>query len=59
MENNELDLESDPITIYRSTIREEEMKTGEKSAKPYEVSPEVASSDPDVKKIQLLSRLSN
>ncbi|KAJ3254482.1 hypothetical protein HK103_007118 [Boothiomyces macroporosus] len=53
LENNDLDLESDPIAIYKATIREEEIRTGEKSAKPYDVTAEVAAADPDVKNIQM------
>ncbi|KAJ3272520.1 hypothetical protein HDV01_005471 [Terramyces sp. JEL0728] len=53
LENSDLDLESDPIAIYKATIREEEIRTGEKSAKPYDVTAEVAAADPEVKTIQM------
>ncbi|KAI8914600.1 hypothetical protein EDD86DRAFT_186564 [Gorgonomyces haynaldii] len=50
--DNELELETEPVAIYKQLIRNEELKTGEKSAKPYDVTPQDASQDEDVKKIQ-------
>lgn len=47
-----MDLESDPIAIYRSLIREEESRTGEKSSRPYDVTAAVAAQDPGVQKVQ-------
>ncbi|KAH9264778.1 hypothetical protein BASA83_011746 [Batrachochytrium salamandrivorans] len=38
LNDNELELDSDPIAIYKAQIRAEESRTGEKSTKPYEVS---------------------
>ncbi|KAJ2762710.1 iqgap- protein, partial [Coemansia nantahalensis] len=38
IEDAELDLESDPLVIYRTLIREEESRTGEKSRRPYDIS---------------------
>ncbi|KAJ3092687.1 hypothetical protein HK102_004149 [Quaeritorhiza haematococci] len=47
-----LDLEVDPISIYKALIREEESRTGEKSSRPYDVTPTVAAADPEVRKKQ-------
>jgi hypothetical protein len=59
MSDSSLELETDPLSIYKNLIRQEELNTGEKSAKPYDVTMEVAQQDPDVKRIQLenLSKL--
>ncbi|KAJ2761591.1 iqgap- protein, partial [Coemansia nantahalensis] len=45
IEDAELDLESDPLVIYRTLIREEESRTGEKSRRPYDISREDALND--------------
>ncbi|KAI8893533.1 hypothetical protein BC833DRAFT_624784 [Globomyces pollinis-pini] len=52
LQNNELDLDTDPISIYRSKLREEENRTGEKSSRSHDVTAEVASADPEVKETQ-------
>ncbi|KAH9263879.1 hypothetical protein BASA83_012698 [Batrachochytrium salamandrivorans] len=52
LNDNELELDSDPIAIYKAQIRAEESRTGEKSTKPYEVSLQQANQDPDVKETQ-------
>ncbi|KAL2916115.1 iqgap-related protein [Polyrhizophydium stewartii] len=52
LNDNTLELESDPIAIYKSQIRDEELRTGEKSTKPYDVTPQQATQDPDVKRVQ-------
>ncbi|KAJ2503069.1 iqgap- protein, partial [Coemansia sp. RSA 1972] len=41
----ELDLESDPLVIYRTLIREEESRTGEKSRRAYDITREDALND--------------
>ncbi|KAJ2370312.1 iqgap- protein [Coemansia sp. RSA 2610] len=45
IEDAELDLESDPLVIYRTLIREEESRTGEKSRRAYDISREDALND--------------
>ncbi|KAJ2850636.1 iqgap- protein [Coemansia brasiliensis] len=45
IEDPELDLESDPLVIYRTLIREEESRTGEKSRRAYDISREDALND--------------
>ncbi|TPX34547.1 hypothetical protein SmJEL517_g02831 [Synchytrium microbalum] len=47
-----LDLESDPTSIYKAIIRDEESRTGEASKRPYEVPPAQAAADEEVKKVQ-------
>ncbi|ORZ38843.1 hypothetical protein BCR44DRAFT_42807, partial [Catenaria anguillulae PL171] len=48
-----LDLETDPIQVYKLLIKEEESSTGQKSAKRYEVTKEEALKDPaTVERIQ-------
>ncbi|RKP07724.1 hypothetical protein THASP1DRAFT_30466 [Thamnocephalis sphaerospora] len=49
VENVELDLESDPLVIYRSLIREEESRTGVRSTRPYDVLREEALTDPETR----------
>ncbi|EGF77572.1 hypothetical protein BATDEDRAFT_91373 [Batrachochytrium dendrobatidis JAM81] len=53
LNDNQLELESDPIAIYKAQIREEESRTGEKSSKPYDVTAQQASQDVDVKEAQI------
>jgi Ras GTPase-activating-like protein IQGAP2/3 len=49
MENNELDLESDPIQIYRSAINNEELRTGQRSRRPADIPREEAIRDPETR----------
>ncbi|RKP27978.1 hypothetical protein SYNPS1DRAFT_26408 [Syncephalis pseudoplumigaleata] len=49
VENPELDLESDPLVIYRSLIREEESRTGVRSQRPYDVQREDALTDAETR----------
>jgi len=44
-------LESDPLVIYRQSIRDEESRTGEASTRPYDVGREEALKDPEVSKV--------
>lgn len=46
MEDDGLDLETDPCAIYRATINQEEMETGQRSQRPMEVSFHEALADP-------------
>ncbi|MCO5597450.1 hypothetical protein L7F22_051528 [Adiantum nelumboides] len=46
MEDDGLDLETDPCAIYRATINHEEMETGQRSQRPMEVSFHEALADP-------------
>lgn len=51
MEDDGLDLETDPSAIYRATINEEEMKTGQPSRRPLEVNFHEALADPNARVI--------
>lgn len=46
MDDDALDLETDPCAIYRATINQEEMETGQRSRRPMEVSFHEALADP-------------
>ncbi|KAJ3219368.1 hypothetical protein HDU67_001587 [Dinochytrium kinnereticum] len=48
MSDASLDLECDPLFIYKSLIREEESRTGEQSTRPYDATAAQAAQDPDV-----------
>ncbi|KAJ3121772.1 hypothetical protein HK098_003406 [Nowakowskiella sp. JEL0407] len=54
MQDSSLDLDSDPISIYKVLIREEESRTGEKSSRNLDATPQQAAADPEVSKIQQL-----
>ncbi|KAJ4295910.1 iqgap- protein [Collariella sp. IMI 366227] len=49
IEDPELDLESDPMQIYRSAINNEELRTGRPSNRPLEIPRELAIKDPETK----------
>ncbi|KAH8716793.1 hypothetical protein GQ44DRAFT_624842 [Phaeosphaeriaceae sp. PMI808] len=49
IENEHLDLESDPMQIYRSAINNEELRTGQRSRRDPNVSREVALKDPETR----------
>ncbi|KAI0226550.1 iqgap- protein [Massospora cicadina] len=49
LENRDLDLETDPVCIYRGVIREEESRTGTKSKRKYNVTKQSALNDPETK----------
>ncbi|RKP11379.1 Rho GTPase activation protein, partial [Piptocephalis cylindrospora] len=49
LEDPNLDLETDPLVIYRSLIREEESRTGVRSARTYDVTREDALADVDTR----------
>ena len=49
IENPELDLESDPMQIYRSTINNEELRTGRQSRRRPDVPREEAIRDPETR----------
>ncbi|KAJ5212238.1 uncharacterized protein N7498_003884 [Penicillium cinerascens] len=49
IENPELDLESDPIQIYRSSINNEELRTGQRSRRPADLPREEAIRDPETR----------
>jgi len=51
VDKNDLNLELHPLQIYNSMINEAEIKTGEKSSLERNVTEEVASQNPEVKKI--------
>lgn len=49
IDNPELDLESDPIQIYRSAINNEELRTGKRSRRPLDIPREDAIRDPETR----------
>ncbi|KAJ5986220.1 hypothetical protein N7451_010585, partial [Penicillium sp. IBT 35674x] len=49
IDNRELDLESDPIQIYRSSINNEELRTGQRSRRPADLPREEAIRDPETR----------
>lgn len=49
LEDPNLDLETDPLVIYRGLIREEESRTGVRSARKYDVTREDALADVDTR----------
>ncbi|KAI9846817.1 MAG: hypothetical protein M1838_001140 [Thelocarpon superellum] len=50
VDNPELDLESDPMQIYRSAINNEELRTGQRSQRPPDITREEAIKDPETRK---------
>ncbi|KAJ3412002.1 hypothetical protein HDV05_001383 [Chytridiales sp. JEL 0842] len=52
LQNQDLDLETEPVGIYRGLLRKEEMESGEKSGRKYEVSSEEAAADEEVKRVR-------
>ena len=48
MKDDTLDLDIDPVSIYKGLIRQEEAATGEKSKRPNEITPEKAFEDQKV-----------
>lgn len=51
VEDPALDLESDPMQIYRSAINNEELRTGRPDARPLDVPREVAIRDPETRRL--------
>ncbi|CAK7225761.1 iqgap-related protein [Sporothrix bragantina] len=51
IEDPALDLESDPLQIYRSAINNEELRTGQPSHRPRDVPREVAFKDPETQEL--------
>jgi Ras GTPase-activating-like protein IQGAP2/3 len=51
IEDPELDLESDPMQIYRSAINNEELRTGQPSNRPRDIPRELAIKDPETKSV--------
>ncbi|KAK4177418.1 hypothetical protein QBC36DRAFT_289526 [Triangularia setosa] len=51
IEDPELDLESDPMQIYRSAINNEELRTGRPSSRPLDIPRELAIKDPETKQV--------
>ncbi|KAF1936570.1 hypothetical protein EJ02DRAFT_358813 [Clathrospora elynae] len=49
IENEHLDLESDPMQIYRSAINNEELRTGQRSHRDPNVSRDIALKDPETR----------
>ncbi|KAH0562813.1 hypothetical protein GP486_002564 [Trichoglossum hirsutum] len=49
VENQDLDLESDPLQIYRSIINNEELRTGQRSRRPLDIKREEAIRDPEAR----------
>lgn len=51
IEDPDLDLESDPMQIYRSAINNEELRTGRPDSRPLDVPREVAIRDPETRRL--------
>ena len=51
VEDPALDLESDPMQIYRSSINNEELRTGRPSHRPLEIPRELAIKDPETREL--------
>ncbi|KAI1849063.1 hypothetical protein JX266_005024 [Neoarthrinium moseri] len=51
VEDPELDLESDPMLIYRSAINNEELRTGRPSRRPLDVPRDIAIKDPETREL--------
>jgi Ras GTPase-activating-like protein IQGAP2/3 len=51
IDDDELDLESDPMQIYRSAINNEELRTGRPSTRPLDIPRELAIKDPETKAV--------
>ncbi|KAI1104634.1 hypothetical protein F4804DRAFT_183091 [Jackrogersella minutella] len=51
IEDPALDLESDPIQIYRSAINNEELRTGRPSQRPLDISRDLAIKDPETREL--------
>jgi len=49
IENDELDLESDPMQIYRSSVNQEELRTGRRSSRKQNIAREEAIRDPETR----------
>ncbi|KAL2122775.1 hypothetical protein VTJ04DRAFT_3230 [Mycothermus thermophilus] len=49
IDDPDLDLESDPMQIYRSAINNEELRTGRPSSRPLDIPRELAIKDPETK----------
>lgn len=54
VEDQALDLESDPLQIYRSAINNEELSTGRPSRRPLDVSREVAIKDNETRELFII-----
>ena len=50
LDNQELDLESDPLNIYHASLNDEQLRTGQRSARRPDVSREEAIRDPETKR---------
>lgn len=51
IEDPALDLESDPMQIYRAAINNEELRTGRPSTRPLDIPRELAIKDPETKEV--------
>lgn len=51
IEDPALDLESDPMQIYRSAINNEELRTGRPSRRPLEITRDLAIKDPETREL--------
>jgi len=49
LENNGLDLESDPLLIYRAVVHDEELRTGQRSQRNLDVPRDLTMKDPQVR----------
>jgi GTPase-activator protein for Ras-like GTPase len=53
MDDNSLELETEPVALYKAIIRMDELSTGEKSTRNYDATPAEAAAEPDVILIQM------
>jgi Ras GTPase-activating-like protein IQGAP2/3 len=51
IDNEDLDLESDPIQIYRSAINNEELRNGQRSRRPADITQDQAIRDPETREM--------
>ncbi|KAI0550505.1 hypothetical protein F4679DRAFT_542651 [Xylaria curta] len=51
IEDPALDLESDPLQIYRSAINDEELRTGQASRRPLDIPRDLAIKDPETREL--------
>ncbi|KAI1748362.1 hypothetical protein F4782DRAFT_517368 [Xylaria castorea] len=51
IEDPALDLESDPLQIYRSAVNDEELRTGQRSRRPLDIPRDLAIKDPETREL--------
>ncbi|KAI9297054.1 Rho GTPase activation protein [Neoconidiobolus thromboides FSU 785] len=51
LQDPNIDLQTNPLLIYRALIKQEELRTGEKSLRPYDVTAEIALNDSETRSV--------